>query len=85
MSLSLGISKAVAPRRQMHPYQVASGDKVYITALVCASVAGLSLNPQLTAGKVPATVYGVSDSGWMDANLFNEWFCNHFFEVCTIM
>ena len=89
MPLSPGASKVVAPRGEKHPYQVASGDKAHITALVCASAAGYAippmvifdwkfLNPQLTIGEVPGTFYGLSDSGWMDTHLFNEWFCNHF-------
>ena len=89
MPLSPGPSKVVATRGQKHPYQIASGDKAHITALVCASAAGYAippmvifdrkyLNPQLTIGEVPGTFYGLSENGWMDAHLFNEWFHNHF-------
>lgn len=79
MTLSPGPSKVVARRGQKHPYQIASGDKAHITALVCASAAGYAippmvifdrkyLNPQLTIEEVPGTFYGLSENGWMDAH-----------------
>lgn len=88
MPLSPKASKVVAPRGQKHPYQVASGDKVHITVLVCSSAAGNTiprmvifdrkfLNPELTIGEVPGTYYGLSDNSWIDTHLFNQWFCYH--------
>ena len=32
----------------------------------------------MTAGEVPSTVYGLSDKGWIDQELFSMWFQNHF-------
>lgn len=32
----------------------------------------------LSEGEVPATLYGMSDSGWMDQELFATWFSTHF-------
>ena len=81
--------KVVARVGQKHPYAVTSGDKAQITILACASVAGdcipsmvifdrKSLNPVWAIGEVPGTFYGLSDSGWIDTELFEEWFKIHF-------
>jgi hypothetical protein len=37
-----------------------------------------TLAPELIIGEVPGTIYGLSGNGWMDMELFNMWFCNHF-------
>ena len=37
-----------------------------------------TLNPSLTTGEVPGTSYGLSSNGWMDQNLFSDWFSHHF-------
>lgn len=39
-----------------------------------------TLVPQLTTGEVPGTIYGLSASGWMDRELFQEWFHHHFLQ-----
>ena len=81
--------KVVAQVGQKHPYSVTSGDKSQITILACGSAAGYtippmvifdrkSLKPEMTVGEVPGTFYGLSESGWMDSELFEEWFKNHF-------
>ena len=81
--------KVISHVGQKHPYAVTSGDKSQITILACASASGYSippmaifdrkqLQPEMTAGEVPGTFYGLSDSGWMDAELFQEWFKHHF-------
>ena len=81
--------KVVAQVGQKHPYVVTSGDKAQITILACANAAGYcipsmvifdrkSLNPDWAIGEVPGTFYGLSDSGWMDTELFDEWFKHHF-------
>ena len=36
------------------------------------------LQPEMMVGEVPGTFYGLSNSGWMDAELFGEWFKHHF-------
>ena len=89
MPLNPGTSKVAAAKGAKHPYQLTSGNKVHITVLVCTSAAGYAippmvifdrraLKPELTLGEVPGTFYGLSDSGWIDAGLFHEWFMNHF-------
>ena len=81
--------KVVACVGQKHPYTVTSSDKAQITVLACGSAAGYSippmvifdrksLKPEMTIGEVPSTFYGLSDNGWMDTELFQEWFKNHF-------
>ena len=81
--------KVVTHVGQKHPYTVTSNEKAQITVLVCGSAAGYcippmvifdrkSLNPEMAIGEVPSTFYGLSQSGWMDSELFEEWYKNHF-------
>ena len=76
-------------RGQKHPRAIVSGVKKQITVLACANAAGnvipplvlfsrKALNPQLTIGEVPGTMYGLNDSGWMDSEIFHNWFTHHF-------
>ena len=37
-----------------------------------------TLKLEMTTGEVPGTIYGLSESGWMDTELFEEWLKNHF-------
>ncbi len=39
---------------------------------------GKKFNHDLAQGEVPDTLYGMSQSGWMDQELFANWFQNHF-------
>ena len=86
MPLSHKPPKVVSHVSQKHPYSITSGDKAHITILVCANASGYSIPPMvvldrktlhsdMTTGEVPGTL---SDSGKMDAELFEEWFKNHF-------
>ena len=72
-----------------HASCVTSGDKAQITIVACVSAAGFclppmviwdrqSLSPELTIGEVPGTIYGLSKKGWIDYELFDVWFHNHF-------
>ena len=56
-----------------------------MTILACASASGYSIPPMvvfdrkhlqmdMTRNEVPGTFYRLSNSGWMDAELFEEWF-----------
>ncbi len=36
------------------------------------------LQLEMTMGEVPGTSYSLSNNGWMNAELFQEWFQNHF-------
>ena len=80
--------KRVAIRGQKHIHVINSGSKARVTVLACANAAGYAIPPmiifqrknlttQLTT-KVPGSIYGLSDSGWMDSELFGEWFHRHF-------
>ena len=69
-----------------------SGNKSQITILACASAAGntippfvifdwKNLNQELTTGEIPGTMYGLSlGSGWIDTELFRDWFDWHFLQ-----
>ena len=60
-----------------------------VTVVGCASASGQpippfvifdakQLNPIWTKGKVAGTRYGLSDSGWIDRELFHGWLAEHF-------
>ena len=83
--------KRVAVRGQKHVHVVNSGKKEQVTVLACASASGYvlppmivykrkNLTPQLRAEEVDGTAYGLSPSGWMDGELFHEWFQLHFLQ-----
>ena len=70
---------------------VTGGDKSQVTVLACTSAAGYtippfvifdrqSLNPSMTKGEVPGTLYGLSHNGWINSELFFHWFLQHFLE-----
>lgn len=63
--------------------------KTQITVMACTSAAGYvlppfvifdrkTLNKKLTVGEVPGSAYGLSTKGWMDTELFRDWFFGHF-------
>ena len=81
--------KVIVAKGEKHPYCITTGDKSQITVLSCCSAGGYvmpplvvfdrkSLKPEMTVGEVPGTMYGLSDSGWMDGELFDNWFRHHF-------
>ena len=66
-----------------------SDNKSQITVLSCANAAGYcippfiifgckNLSPEMVREEIPGTIYGLSDSGWMDRELFLDWFTQHF-------
>ena len=69
--------------------QVSSGNKTQITILGCCSATGQAIPPMvvfsgkkfnhdLCEGEVPGSLYGMSESGWMDQELFSNWFLHQF-------
>ncbi len=71
--------------------QISSGNKTQITIRGCCNAAGQAIPPmvvfsgnrfnhELSKGEVPGTLYGMSDSGWIDPELFATWFSNHFLQ-----
>ena len=74
-----------------NPSFITSGDKSQLTVLACCSAAGYAippfvifdrkaLNPKLTEGEVPGTLYGLSHNGWINSELFFHWFLRHFLD-----
>ena len=63
-----------------------SGRKGQITSVLCANAAGqaitpmviLKLNPSWAKRKVSGTKYGLSANGWINTELFEGWFVEHF-------
>lgn len=89
MPLGPSSPKVVAQAGAKNPIYPTGSSKVQVTVLACTSASGYalppfvlfnrkSLNPELTKGEVPGTLYGLSDSGWMNTELFSSWFFDHF-------
>ena len=68
---------------------VRGDDKAQITVLACTCANGTAippfvifdrktLNPDLTTGEIPGTIYGLSANGWINRELFMNWFFHHF-------
>ena len=79
----------VVVKRGSSAHNLCSGEKAQETVVACVNAAGSSippmviwdrkiLAPELTVGEIPGTIYGLSSNGWMDQELFNIWFSNHF-------
>ena len=77
-------SKVIAMKGARKVHCRTSGNKMQITILACANAAGTvippmvvfqgkRLNPEWTKGEVPCTLYGMSDKGWTDMELFSYW------------
>ena len=88
--------KTIHERGSKHVSAVTGNGKLQITILACVSASGYALPPfvvfdrktlnqELTKGEVPGTVYGLSASGWMDTELFQEWFLQHFLKFAPSM
>ena len=83
--------KVVSPKgREMKKVRYrCSGRKGQITSVACANAAGQAippmviynaskLNPDWTKGEVVGTKYGLSMNGWINTDLFEAWFMEHF-------
>ena len=68
-----------------------SGKKGQVTVVACASAPGHTippmaifdakrLNPAWTKGEFPGTEYGLSDNGWINSDLFEASFSEHFLQ-----
>lgn len=75
----------VARGSQKHPSAVGSGEKWCSHAPVLLDMLSFpaifdrqKLNPELTIGEIPGTVYRLSKKGWIDGELFDLWFSHHF-------
>ena len=81
--------KCVFKKGDRNPVAPSSGDKTQITVVACVSASGSCMPPMVildrktlppcfTIGEVPGTIYGLSKNGWIDQELFEGWFTNHF-------
>ena len=81
--------KTVAQKGMKKVRQQSSGNKAQISILASGSATGQAIPPMvnfsgknfnydLSEGEVPETLYGMSDSGRMDQDLFAKWFSSHF-------
>ena len=72
-----------------NPSYLTGSTKVQVTVLECSCATGYvippfvifdrkTLNPELTKGEIPGTLYGLSSSEWIDMELFSAWFFDHF-------
>lgn len=89
MPLDPSPPKVICIRGSKHPVCTTSGDKSQITVVSCCNAGGYTMPPmviydrqklkaELTRGEVPGTIYGLSKNGWIDSELFDQWFCEHF-------
>ena len=71
------------------PTYPTNSSKAQVTVLACSCASGYALppfvifnrkllHPELTKGEVPGTLYGLSETGWMNTELFSTWFSEHF-------
>jgi len=81
--------KVLTSKYRKHPYVATAGTKKQITVMGCVSAAGYALPPYVifdrkrfpsewAIGEVSGTSYGLSPSGWINSNLFQQWFEKHF-------
>ena len=81
--------KVIGIRGQRDLPSITSGDKTQITVLSACSASGNLLPPMIIfdrkrlksahmVGEIPGTVYASSAKGWIDSEIFLDWFVNHF-------
>ncbi len=88
MPLAPKAPKVVARKGQKNLSCITSDTKSQVTVLACVNATGDCIPPfvifnrkmktELAVGEVPNTYYGYSKNGWMDMELFHDWFVNHF-------
>ena len=80
--------KVIGPKGHKHFYSVTSGKKTQVTVLSAVNAAGQYVPPLIISNRknlpsmssveVPGSVYAYSRSGWIDGDLFENWFIEHF-------
>ena len=80
--------KVIGPKGRKHFYSVTSGKKTQVTVLSAVNAAGQYVPPLIISNRknlpsmssveVPGSVYAYSRSGWIDEDLFEDWFIDHF-------
>ena len=89
MPLHTKTPKVIAAKGTKKVRQICTGNKTQISILACASATGQVIPPmvifsgkrfnkKLSEGEIPGTLYGMSENGWMDQELFSTWFMKHF-------
>ena len=87
-------SRVLATKGQQKVRYRTSGNKSQVTVIGCikATDAAMppfvvwdakSLNMEWTKGEVPGTIYGLSQRGWIDMEVFKGWFSKHFFKYAV--
>ncbi len=86
--------KVVTRRGQKKVRYRTSGKKGQITVLGCINAIGNTIPPMVifdahnlnrswTTGEVPGTIYGLSEKGWIDRELFQGWMTDHFIKYAV--
>ena len=68
--------------RAKHTHSITTGNKTQITVLSCCGASGhvlpamivfdrKTLKAEITVGEEPGSMYGLSESGWIDGELFH--------------
>ena len=89
MPLDYKQPKRIAPKGMKKVHGLSTGNKSQITIVACGNAAGPTLPPMVifkgerfnhewSVGEVPGTLYGMSENGWIDQELFYYWFKNVF-------
>ena len=89
MSLDPKSVKCVYKKGEKNPLAPSCGSKDQITVVACVNAAGYCMPPLVIldrvslpayfhVGEVPGTKYGLSRKGWIDRELFRQWFILHF-------
>ena len=79
----------IAKKGQKKVRYRSAGNKSQVTVVGCVSAVGQAIPPMVifdaktfnsewSKGEVPATMYGLSPKGWIDAELFKLWLEKHF-------
>ncbi|XP_071381368.1 uncharacterized protein [Centroberyx affinis] len=86
--------KVIVPRGTKHAYRQAQGTRDHITVLACFNAAGEDVPPFViykggypggpyNKEGVPDALYGKSQAGYMDSELFRKWFVGHFLKFAA--
>ena len=89
MPLEPDLPLVIAGKGEKHVSCITTGNKAQVTVAAACNAAGYvippmvifdrkTLKPEMTIGEIPGTMYGLSNSGWMDTDLFHLWFTHHF-------
>ena len=89
MPLEQQSPRVVARKGKKKVRYCTSGNKSQITIVGCINAIGQAMPPFIiydaknlnmdwTKEEVPGTTYGLSDNGWIDMELFKQWFQRHF-------